>query len=377
MESEIPAAAPEVETSVPSDAQDGANAAQIEELQTQVDQLTYQLRDQEENMRAQVIQFTEENKATEEKLQEALEKNKTLESAALESDSLGAQGAAKFFAVEEELRKVKADCESLTAELKIRDEQMKEQLPEEAPPAGSGGAELEELKAEVTRLTEDLKAKEERILEHQREMVLQEADRDDSPDMQLQLKSAEEMAQKLTEENSRLGQELQQKSERIVALQNEVDELKNMPAPPAPEESGTSDAEVEAANARIEVLDQQLHELRDAMDELSGAKRDLEEQLREREQEILTVNSEADIFKSQMREEQSHQKNKMEALQQEIDAEKERIHEQRQTDVATIETLKNENQALRDAGAGYQQRMDSLAEELKQIQEEHARTVQQ
>lgn len=381
-----------------------------DELMSQIDQLKYQLRDIEENSRLQAIQAMEDRKLLEDKLKEAEERVE----AASARVSVDAEGSAKLFAVEEELRNLKTSHEELQTRLAEKEEQLRHQVKTESSPEAleedqKENERLSQLEAEVAKLQQDVQEKDAKILEHQQEiiarevadqsqeditelrdeidrlkndneriveelqgkenqlleaqqqLVASEAAPSNTEELEQKLEATDEKMQKLSEENERLGGELTEKTGKLSELERSLEELKGAAA-----ESASPDLqkELDAKVAQLQEQDIALKEAHDGREELERTKQELEEQIRERDQELMTIKSETDIMKTQAEEVQNQQKSQIEKLQQEWEVQKKQIGDDRQSDLAAIEKYKGELHELKEERLASQQRIQSLEEEV-------------
>ncbi len=258
------------------------------------------------------------------------------------------------------------------------------QIDEQAREANQKIQDLTQSKQDLERALEEERAKSHSSAEPSvdEEQLKQQAER---------LTQAEGSVVRLTGENSRLLEQVKEQTDSMEALKGEIDALKNAPAQPRAEDQARIDelqaqltqvnqsqseelGRVQAEQERLkQELDGARQELEAERQKLAAAndnkseelKQQFESQRTELEQEnqrlaqqvadhnaqIVRLQEETEKLREESRVLREQEGLKTEALQAEINQQKEQLHAERQADVAAIDKLKNEKQSLLDAEA--------------------------
>ncbi|MGE0267620.1 MAG: hypothetical protein AB7S78_04095 [Candidatus Omnitrophota bacterium] len=297
---------------------------QESEFRHKIDQLTYRLKEQEENSKVKIFELTEDKRKLEDALRRELDSKE--QSGNVEDDSAAKKD------LENKLAQTETLIKSLTEENRAYNEQIQDQSDE-----------INLLKNEIQSLqSEDkggridpqtLKINEEKLLEAEGSVI------------------------RLMAENQRLNDQLHDQAQQIVKLQEEQKSSQNQ----AEEEI------VKVDPLLLKEAQEKLTEAQGTITRLTEETQNLNAQIQQQIDRINELNTEAAVIRAKSEELEAQENIKLEALQHELESQKQQVFEERQGDLATINKLKNEKQLLIDSENQYKDRISGLESKIKDL----------
>lgn len=293
------------------------------EFRQKIDQLTYRLKEQEEDAKAKIFELTEDKRKLEDALRRELDSKEN------------SSGSEDELAVKKELEERAARAESLIKSLTEENQNYNEQIQEQADEINLLKNEIKSIESEDKggRVDpQELKIKEDKLLEAEGSVV------------------------RLMAENQRLQDQLNDQAQQIIRLQEE-------------QKSAISRAEEDLAKVdpqRLKEAEEKVMDAQENIVRLTEENHQLNSQIQQQTDRINELNADINAVRSQSQEFEVKEKIKLDALQNELETQKQQIFEERQSDLATIVKLKNEKQALVDQENQYKNRISALELKIKE-----------
>jgi len=291
------------------------------ELRHQLDQLKFRMKEQEVESNAKILELTEEKR----KLEDALKR----EMDSKEPMTTGKEGETEV--LEERL----VQAESLIKSLTVENQSFNEHIQNQSDTILMLKNEIQDLQSKEPEPRDDLlelKAKAEKLLEAEGSVI------------------------RLMAENQRLTEQLHNQSEQITNLQAENNSYKNKA-----EEVNQIDPQV------LLKMEEKLVEAQRTNAELMEENQRFIDQNQQHMDRISELNAETEDIRKRFEDIEAKEKIKMEAMQQELENQKQQIYEERQGDLAIIDKLRNEKQVFIEQDEQNKERINSLELKLKEM----------
>lgn len=291
------------------------------ELRHQLDQLKFRMKEQEVESNAKILELTEEKR----KLEDALKR----EMDSKEPMTTGKEGETEV--LEERL----VQAESLIKSLTVENQSFNEHIQNQSDTILMLKNEIQDLQSKEPEPRDDLlelKAKAEKLLEAEGSVI------------------------RLMAENQRLTEQLHNQSEQITNLQAENNSYKNKA-----EEVSQIDPQV------LLKMEEKLVEAQRTNAELMEENQRFIDQNQQHMDRISELNAETEDIRKRFEDIEAKEKIKMEAMQQELENQKQQIYEERQGDLAIIDKLRNEKQVFIEQDEQNKERINSLELKLKEM----------
>jgi hypothetical protein len=171
---------------------------------------------------------------------------------------------------------------------------------------------------------------------------------------------------RLMAENQRLTEQLHSQSEQITNLQSENNAYKNKVE------------ELNQVDPRALLnMEEKLVEVQRTNAELMEENQRFIDQNQQQMNRISELNAETEDIRKRFEDIEAKEKIKMEAMQQELENQKQQIYEERQGDLAIIDKLRNEKQALIEQEEQAKERINSLELKIKEMKNNFLEEVAQ
>lgn len=308
-----------------------ASNEQGAELKLQLDQLKIRIKEQEEESNAKILELTEDKRKLEDALKRELDSKEPI--------TTGNEGEKE--ALEERI----VQSDSLIKILTEENQSFNEQIQNQSDTIMMLRNEIQDLQSKEPEARVDpleLKAKEEKLLEIEGSVI------------------------RLMAENQRLTEQIHSQSEQITNLQTENNSFKNKAE------------EVNQVDPRALLnMEEKLVEVQRTNAELMEENQRFIDQNQQQMDRISELNAETEDVRKRFEDIEAKEKIKMEAMQQELENQKQQIYEERQGDLATIDKLRNEKQVLIDQEEQTKERINSLELKLKEMKNNFLEEVAQ